>query len=62
MLVSIKLENNISCDYICQKLQKAITEYQKTNDTSDSILVIDIQKIYDNVNLIPKIELQDSPP
>lgn len=61
MLVSIKLQPNISCEYICQTIQKAIIKYQKTNDISDSLLVINIQKINDDFSLIPKIEFKDSP-
>lgn len=60
MLVSIKLQQNLSCEYICQTIQKALTQYQKTNDISDSLLVIDIQKVNDDFSLIPKIEFKGS--
>lgn len=60
MLVSIKIQPNMSCEYICQTLQKAIEKYSKTNDISDSLLVIDIQKVNDDFSLIPKIEFKGS--
>lgn len=56
MLASIKLQQNLSCEYICQTIQKALTKYQQTNDTSDSLLIINIQKINDDLSLIPKLE------
>jgi len=61
MLVSIKIQQNISCEYICQTIQKALVKYQQTNDINDSLLVIDIQKINDDCSLIPKIEFKHSP-
>jgi hypothetical protein len=61
MLASIKIQPNIPCEYICQAIQKALTKYQQTNDISDSLLIIDIQKINDDLGLIPKIEFKDSP-
>ena len=61
MLASIKIQPNIPCEYICQTIQKALTKYQETNDISDSLLVIDIQKINDDTNMIPKLEFKDSP-
>lgn len=62
MLVSIKLQQNLSCDYICQMIQKALTEYQKTNSIHDSLLVVDIRNINDDISLIPKLESKDSLP
>jgi len=56
MLVSIKLQNNMSCEYICKMLQKAITQYQKDNNTDNTILVIDIKKVSDDTSMVPKIE------
>lgn len=60
MLVSIKLQQNLPCDYICHMIQKALAQYQKDNDVSDSVLVIDIKKVNDNIDSIPKIEFKDS--
>jgi hypothetical protein len=56
MLISLKLKDSISCEHICHMLEKAISIYQKTNDITDSLLVIDIQKINDDTSLIPKLE------
>lgn len=56
MLATIKLDNNLSCEYICHTLEKAIASYQKNNDITDSLLVIDIQKINDDTSLTPKLE------
>lgn len=57
MIVSIKLNPQMDCNYICQQLQRAIISYQnENNDLTDCILVIDIKKPYDDVNLIPKLE------
>ena len=56
MLVSIKIQPNISCEYICQTLQKAIEKYSKNNDISDRLIIVDIQKISDDTSLIPKLE------
>lgn len=61
MLLSIKLVNNLSCEYLCRSLDKAIKEYQKDNDTTDSLLVIEIKKVNDDNNMVPKIEFKDSP-
>lgn len=60
MLVSFRLQPTMSCEYICQTLQKAIAQYQKNNDISNSLLVIDIQQVNDNTNLIPKIDYKNS--
>lgn len=59
MLVSIKLQQNLSCEYICGMLQKAMVEYQKDNDISDSLLIIDIKKVNDDISLIPKLEYKN---
>lgn len=62
MLTCIKIQENISCEYICQTIQKALTQYQKTNDISDSLIVIDIQKVTDDNSLIPKLEYKTIEP
>ena len=47
----------MDCNYICDRIHKAILNYQRDNpDLTDTIVVIDIQKPYDDHNLIPKIE------
>lgn len=56
MLLSIKIQPNISCEYICQSIQKALEKYSQSNDISDSLIVIDIQKVNDDNSLVPKLE------
>jgi hypothetical protein len=57
MLTSIKLTQNLSCEYICKHVQNIVTKYQKEHpEPSELILTIDIKKPYDNNELIPKIE------
>lgn len=62
MLASIKIQQNISCEYICQTLQKVIEKYSKTNDITNSLIVIDIQKVTDDISLIPKLEYKTIKP
>lgn len=62
MLTCIKLQQNISCEYVCQTIQKALEKYSKTNDLSDSLIVIDIQKVTDDNSLIPKLEYKTVSP
>lgn len=61
MLISIKIQDNLSCEQLCLLLQQAVANYQKTNDISDSVLVIDIKKIIDTTNDTPKLEFKNSP-
>ena len=54
-MIYIKLDKNIQCGSICQKIQQLIATMSQ--DTSQSILVIDIKPINnDDTNLIPKLE------
>jgi hypothetical protein len=57
MLATIKIQPNMPCEYICQQMQAALMGYQKHNpDLSDCFLVIDIKKVSNDSDLIPKIE------
>jgi hypothetical protein len=57
MIMSIRIEAQMNCEYICKKLQDAIIKYQKDSpDLTGSLLVIDIRKPNDNDYLIPKLE------
>lgn len=51
-MLSIKLDKEIPCDYICNSMQKLIDEYRKNvnTDLSNAILVIDIKTIIDTDN------------
>jgi hypothetical protein len=47
----------MDCGYICQRVHEAILKYQKENpDPTDSIVVIDIKKVSQDDDLIPKLE------
>jgi len=57
MRISISLENNLSCELICNRVQKAINDYMKEfNDAKDALIVIDIVKTTEDTSFIPKIE------
>lgn len=58
MKLSISLNQNLQCEYICQKIQKLITQHQQNSqDLSRSLLVIDIITPIDGGdNHIPKLE------
>jgi hypothetical protein len=61
MIVSIKIQNEMNCEYICQKIQEAISRYQQQNnmpDLTDSLLIIDIKKPNEDTELIPKLEFK----
>ncbi len=62
MLACIRIQQNISCEYICHTIQKALEKYSKTNDLSDSLIVIDIQKVTDDNSLVPKLEYKTIEP
>lgn len=50
MSLYISLNRQIQCEYICQQLEKFVTEYQKSNvDISNSILVISIKQPIDSI-------------
>ena len=61
MIVSIKIQNEMNCEYICSKIQEAISKYQKENNNlnlTDFLLVIDIKSPFENIDLIPKLEFK----
>ena len=61
MIATIKLQPQMSCESICKIINEAILNYQKDNpDLTDSIVVIDIKKPYDDINLIPKLEFNEN--
>ena len=52
----------MDCNYICAQIQQALLRYQKDNpDLTDSLLVVDIKKPYDDYGLIPKLEYKNIP-
>jgi hypothetical protein len=56
MLLSIKLQPNMQCEYICSQIQSALSKYQQNNDMADTLLVIDIKKPISDDTMIPKLE------
>ena len=59
MITTIKLQEQMDCNYICKRIHEAIINYQKNNNhpnLTDSILIIDIKHPYDSTDLIPKLE------
>jgi len=61
MIVSIKLQKEMDCEYICRKTQEAISRYQQQNnniDLTDCLLIIDIKKPNDDTELIPKLDFK----
>lgn len=50
MIETIRIQNQMNCEFICQKVHAAITKYQKDNpDLNDTLIVIDIKKISQNI-------------
>lgn len=47
-MIGIKLDKTVSCEYLCQKIQSVINDYQKNNIIAESILVIDIKPLTDS--------------
>lgn len=49
----------MNCEVICQRVHGAIMKYQKDNpDLNDTLVIIDIKKISNDVDLIPKLEFK----
>jgi hypothetical protein len=59
MITTIRIQPQMDCGYICQRVHEAILKYQKEQtDLTDCILVLDIQKPCNDSNLIPKLEFK----
>jgi hypothetical protein len=58
MKISITLNKQIQCEYICSQIQKAINRYQQSSqDLSGAVLIIDIIQVTDGGDShIPKLE------
>ena len=60
MLTTIKIQSQMDCNYICQRIQQAIVGYQKNNpDLTDTLLVIDIRKPYESNNQTLNLEFKN---
>lgn len=59
----IKLDKQIACEFICQQVQKIVTQFQKTNgqDLSETLLVLEIKNISHTAepNPICKLEFKN---
>jgi len=61
MITAIRVQNQMNCEFICKKVHEAIIKYQKENtDLNDTLIVIDIKKISNDIDLIPKLEFNPS--
>jgi hypothetical protein len=50
MIETIRIQNQMNCELICQKVHAAIMRYQKDNpDLNDTFVTIDIKKISQNI-------------
>ena len=58
MKISITLNKQIQCEYICSQIQKVVNKYQENSqDISGAVLIIDIVQVTDGGdNHIPKLE------
>lgn len=55
-MISIKLQNNISCEMLCGRIQKLLMDYQKNNTNhGDLFLVIEIKEAKESIENIPKL-------
>jgi len=59
--VSIKLDKQLSCEYICNHIQKLVNSYsQQYNDLSNFLLVCELKEITTtNQTLLPRIGLKN---
>lgn len=56
-MLAISLSDNISCEYLCNSIQKLIS---KEKNLKDKLLVIDLKNIIDsNDSLLPKLEFKE---
>jgi hypothetical protein len=57
MICTIKITPNMSCEYICQRVQELVNYHNKHNqDLTDSMITIEIKKPQYDTDMIPKIE------
>jgi hypothetical protein len=60
MICTIKLTQNISCEYICKTVQDLINYHNKNNqDLTDAMITIEIKKPTYDVDMIPKLEFKN---
>jgi hypothetical protein len=55
-MLAIKIENQISCEMLCGRIQKLLIDYQKSHtNTNDLFLIVDIKQAQDSTDHIPKL-------
>lgn len=56
----IKLDKQIACEFICQQVQKIVTQFQKTNgqDLSEALLMLEIKTIAHTAEANPICKLE----
>ena len=60
MICTIKIAPNMSCEYICQRVQELVNYHNKNNtDLTDSIITIEIKKPTYEADMIPKLEFKN---
>lgn len=61
MSIILKLDREISCEYICARIQEMVSSYTKNNsDNQEILLYIDIKQIIDAEQQNPKLEYKNS--
>jgi|688.fasta_scaffold330307_3 hypothetical protein len=60
-MVPLKIQNNMQCEYICQKVQELVNKFQVAGgNLSDSFIVMNIKTISQNDDSsIPKLEFNN---
>jgi hypothetical protein len=60
MAICIKLDKEISCEYICHRIQEMLNKHNQNNTTNqETVLTIDIKEIIDAVETTPKLEYKN---
>lgn len=60
MKTVIRLDKNIDCNYLCSAIFNMLHKYQSTNTiTSNTLLVVDIRTIEQEIDIIPLLECKN---
>jgi CobQ-like glutamine amidotransferase family enzyme len=60
-MVPLKIQNNMQCEYICQKVQELVNKFQRAGgNLSDSFIVMTIKTVSQNDDSsIPELEFHN---
>jgi hypothetical protein len=47
-MIGLRLDKQLSCEYICSLIQKLISSHEKNNNLTNSVLTINITNIVDS--------------